>query len=119
MKRTIILTLGASVIGVAAFIAGASNQTGADYLTHTLGETLAQATSSLAPNQPGEACIYGGELFSENSIICYGASKAALVCRNDKWASVVIKKTGEDCYTDPGATISPPSYASLANLSSF
>lgn len=103
MKRTIMLTLGISLVGVVAFMAGVANQTGGIYLIDALGKTFVQATSNLTSTEPDVACIYGGELFSENSIICYGASSSVLVCKNNNWASVVVESRTEDCDRDGSA----------------
>ena len=97
MKRTIILTLGVSIVGIAAYLAGVSNQNGSTFLVDAFSQTKAPATSSLVPNEPGEACVYGGELFSENSVVCYGAASTAMVCQNDKWTLVPAKSEAETC----------------------
>ena len=98
MKRTIILTLGISIVGIAAYLAGVSQQSGSTFLVDALSQTMAPATSSMVPNEPGEACIYGGELFSENSVICYGSDASAMVCKNDSWSTVATKKSIIDCH---------------------
>ncbi len=103
MKRAIIMTLGVSIVGMVAYLAGVSQQAGSTFLVDALSQTMAQATSSLVPDQADEACIYGGELFSENSVICYGSSRSVLVCKSDKWASVKVESRFEDCDRDGDA----------------